>query len=487
MTGVNFVRRDLGRILPVYKLIRDCIRGSHAIKANGELYLPKPDPDNNSDTNNKRYESYKKRARFYNFTKRTLSGLIGQVFSVEPVIELPTQLEYLEENANGYGVTLEQLAKKAVEFNLAYSRGGILVDFPPTENGATVAQLQSGEIAPTINVIDPATIINWRINRKGSQFYLSLVVIYESYYLEDDGFELKECPQFRVLKIDSKSGIYIQQIWREPIASEYSDAIPKKQFEVLPEVYIPKDANGNFLTKIPFVFFGSQNNDPLIDEPNFADLAELNIGHYCNSADYEEACYTLGQPTVVASGISKNWFEDVLNKEIRLGSLGGIPLPPGADAKLLQVAPNTMPMEAMQHKERQAVALGAKLVEQNQVQRTAFEAKIEATSDGSVLCSSVRNVNDAFNWALKTALIFTGGDESQIKFELNTDFSISKSSVEEQQNIIKSWQAGAIDWLEMRTGLRKAGTAFQDDEEAKTNVSNEQVAAMGLAMPVNSP
>ena len=46
---------------------------------------------------------------------------------------------------------------------------------------------------------------------------------------------------------------------------------------------------------IPFQFLGSENNDTSIDDSPLYDMAEVNIGHYRNSADYEEAAYRSGE------------------------------------------------------------------------------------------------------------------------------------------------------------------------------------------------
>ena len=64
----------------------------------------------------------------------------------------------------------------------------------------------------------------------------------------------------------------------------------------------PLDAKGMPFNEILFQFVGAENNSPDIDFPPLYDLAELNIGHYRNSADYEETSFIAGQPTPVVSG-----------------------------------------------------------------------------------------------------------------------------------------------------------------------------------------
>jgi hypothetical protein len=131
-------------------------------------------------------------------------------------------------------------------------------------------------------------------------------------------------------------------------------------------------------------------------------------------------------------------------------------------------------------KERQMVALGAKLVEQKQVQRTAFESKIEATAEGSTLSSVAKNVESAYSKALQWCAMLVGLGSSEIVFKLNTDFDISKMTPEERSQAIKEWQAGAITFSEMRTVLRRSGTATEDDAVAKDKIDAELENAMNL-------
>lgn len=488
MPNVSFARPEIAKLLPLYYLIRDAISGEPTIKDARTKYLPMPNAEDQSAENKARYDAYLKRAVFYNVARRTLFGLVGQVFMRDPVIKVPPLLEPLVANATGSGINLIQLAKKAVSFNLAYSRGGVLVDYPTTEEngGATIADLEAGSIRPTMYVYAPTEIINWRVINRGAEELLSLVVIFETWCVQDDGFEMKNAGQFRVLRLDEK-GEYVHEVWREPQPTKADGTkIPKGNFSVH-EVYKPTDAQGNRLTEIPFMFFGSENNDPNADNPNFYDLASLNLAHYRNSADYEESCYIVGQPTPVLTGLTEEWVNNVLKGAVNFGSRGGIPLPAGADAKLLQAEPNTMLKEAMDAKERQMVALGARLVEQKEVQRTATEAELEAASEGSSLASATKNVSQAFEWGLKWAARWIGQPDSAVKFELNTDFDIARMSPEERQKVVEEWQKGAITFEEMRTSLRKAGIATEKDEIAKVKIAKDTAEAMALVPVENTP
>lgn len=476
MPNVDFHLPEVRALMPQYMLINDCVAGSISVKAKGVKYLPQPNPSDISEMNVRRYDQYRERAVFYNVTRRTTGGMVGQVFQQAPVIELPPKLKVLEKNATGTGVSLVGLAKSATRAVITKGRAGLFVDFPDVGDEVVSQQdVEKRGVRPTINFYEPEQIINWRIIDNGAEEILSLVVLKETYIVKDDGFEQTKRKQWRVLRlvgtVDEKNQpnggfAFICEIWRE------SQTAPFK-------TYNPEGADGKPLDRIPFSFIGSENNDPELDEPPMFDLADLNIAHYRNSADYEEACFIVGQPTLALIGLTPEWYKEVLGSTIDFGSRGGIPLPVGGDAKLLQTNETTMAFEGMQHKERQMVALGAKLVEMKTVQRTATEAGIDANNETSTLVSTAENVSAAFTWAIETAGLYAGSSGG--KFELNKEFDLSRLTPEEQKAVIATWQAGGISRTEMRNRLRHGGLATQDDKTAFAEIDAEQQAQREVA------
>ena len=126
-------------------------------------------------------------------------------------------------------------------------------------------------------------------------------------------------------------------------------------------------------------------------------------------------------------------------------------------------------------------ALGAKLIEPKKVQSTATEAAIAETSEASVLSSLAKNVSQAYQKALAFAGNFLGEyDPEKFIYELNTDFSIAKMNAQERQQLIAEWQSELITWNEAREGLRKAGVAYEKDEDARKLIDSEAAARGGF-------
>jgi hypothetical protein len=481
MPNVAFIHPMVRALQSSYELIADCLAGETQVKFRQTKYLPQPNADDQSEENVARYRAYLTRAVFYNVAQRTQAGMVGQVFLRPPAVEAPAALEPVVTDATGSGVPLDQLAQEATGFAIGFGRCGLYVDYPSVaieasaegegtgEFGATLAQLESGDVRPTMRVISPKDCINWRVIQRGAKLVLSLVVFREDQIISDDGFETKVRDQWRVLRLD-EGGQYTIEIYRNRTGTT-----PDEKYE-------PRDAAGNRFNDIPFTFIGAMNNDPKPGIMPMYDLCSVNMAHYRNSADYEEAVYMLGQPTPWFGGLTEQWVKEVMGGRVLLGSRAAVLLPANSSAGLLQTLPNTMAKEAMDQKEAQMIALGAKLIEASQTQRTATEANYDNVSETSILSSVAGNVAKAFEFALAWAARFVGAPETGIAYNLNTEFDLVKLTPQERQQLLAEWQGGAITFEEYRDNLRRAGVATMSDAQAKSKIAAEEAERMAAAV-----
>lgn len=477
MPNVGFVREEVRKRLPQYELIRDCLAGEAQIKYRKTKYLPMPNPEDTSKDNEARYDAYLTRAVFFGTAEKTQGDLVGQVFLREPEFKVPAILQPVVDDATGSGVPLKQTAQAAAANALAYGRLGLYVDYPSTaiinddgteeDQPASVADIEAGDIRPTIRVIEPWDCINYRVKARGAKVILSLVVFREDRIIEDDGFETKKKDQWRVLRLDENDQ-YVIEIYHNKTGAE-----PNERYE-------PRDAAGNRFNEIPFTFVGSLNNEPTPNPPPMYQLCSLNVHHYMNSADYEESVFITGQPTIAAAGLTEEWVNKVLGGRVSMGARGGIPLPVGASIELLQAQPNTLAKEAMDQKEDQMLSIGAKFRRPDQVQRTATESSIDNIAETSTLSKVAQNVAAGLKWALEWAAFFVGASEAGIKVDMNTEFDLVELTPEQQSQIIQAWKDGAISFEEMRAALRRGGIATLDDKAAKASIEEEQAAMVKL-------
>lgn len=469
---VATVRPEVATAIGDWELIRACVEGERAVKKLGDKVLPRPNPTDTSKENVARFNAYMMRAVWYNVTGRTLEGLVGYVFSKEPTVTLPDTMAILETDVDGTGTSIHQQAKKALGRVLSFGRCGLFVDYP-TGDGAPVSRkdLQDGKVRPTICFYEPEQIINWKLATVGAQTVLVLLVLRETYAKVEDEFCDTLGTRYRVLEL--KGNVYTVRLFDED--------------GTLLQTYVPQDASGSPITSIPFLFVGSETNDSTLDRAPLQDLAFLNLAHFRNSADYEEASFLVGQPTPWLAGLTESWVKDIMKGKLNLGSRGAILLPVGGSAGLLQAEPNTMPKEAMEHKERQMVALGAKLVEAKEVQRTATEAGLEHASEASMLTAAANNVFAAYLAALKLCGLFVGSTATDLAYDLSEPLVLTALAPDQATALISLLQAGLIDYEEARWTVKKGGMAWKDDEEVRENNAADMLVPTGKPDPQPDP
>lgn len=461
--NVDFVRPEVVAAGPRWKKVRDCLVGDEAIKKAGRLYLPMPNPTDKSAENCGRYDNYKERAVFYNVTRRTVDGWNGQVFSREPISRFPDEMDEIWYDVDGEGSSIDQQAKLALGSVMGYGRGGLLVDYPRVEGPLTIKEIRDGYIRPTIHFYSPESIINWRLRKIGAAYVPELIVLKEQVSgISSDGFSITTNNQCRVLRLTANEEYQIET-W---IKSD------KDELWVMQSKYFMLDPTGQPVSRILFFPLGIGQNNFNVDLSPTYDLAVLNIGHYRNSADYEDSCFMVGQPTPVVAGLTQEWVEEVFKGRIELGSRAVIPLPVGGSAQLLQVNPNSMTMEAMRHKEAQMVALGARIIKDDSVSKTLGESQMDEAGDSSILATAAKNVSAAYSKALQVCGYLMGirGGREAFQYLLNTDFPAARLTPNERAQLILEWQAEAISQSEMRAGLRRGGIATLDDEKFREEV-----------------
>ena len=466
-----------------WQLVRDCVEGSDAIKTakargvstddnkqtitgihnlSGSRYLPVPNPSDDSKENIDRYQQYKLRASFVNFTGHTKDGFTGMIGRKKSVIELDASVEELKENSDGTGQSLQQLIQAIISDTLETGRYGLLADFPVSEAGQTAAQTNG--LQATIKRYPAESIINWRESVIDSQSVLTMVVLSEQVEkVGEDGFSVEVVTHHRVLLLED--GIYIQRLYDED-----GDLIVDKAGN---SDLIPRKSDGSNWTEIPFQFIGSEDNSPTPDKAPLYDLAEVNISHYRNSADFEESSFLVGQPTPVISGLTQSWVDEVLKSGVNFGSRSAILLPSEANAQLLQANSNQMPDRGMELKEDQMIKIGAKIITDGGGVETAESAKIRFAGQNSKLGVLVTNVeNGALNVVIWCMEFMGGSGENTL--EVNRDFYEATVNPQVLVANMQLLDRNIIAKSDLRKNLRGSGLieAERTDEEIDEEIGD---------------
>jgi len=441
--------------------MRDTSVGLRAVSKRGSTYLPRlGGQDTDSDPN---YLNYKDRAQFFDAVSRTIDTMSGHIFRKAPVITLPTALEEYRKDIDMNGTSLEGFASKAVDEVLEVGRTGILVEYPQkeeTENPLTGEQAARMGLRPYLTSYKAEKILNWKTGRVNNATVLVNVWLEEEYEAEDET-EI----QIRELYLD---GVYGQRVWRQVKGDWYVYS------EVTPTL------NGKGIFEIPFYFVGVKEMGCAIQNPPLEGLADVCLGFYRNSADYENALHVAGTPTP--------WVNGVTNRdempEMHLGSNTFLMLPPEAQAGFLQCGSDGVAAlkEAMQEKKQEMAALGAQILkEDKRVNESGNSLAIKRGGENSVLASIAGSIEMTMEKALRFMAEWVGATPDDVSVELNKDYLPSPMD----SGMLREWTAaylsGAISFDTYFDGmiageLVNEGLTADDERDRK----EQDAPALGL-------
>jgi hypothetical protein len=420
-----------------WEKVRACLEGEEVVKQQGAALLPKP-----SGQTTEQYDAYRARASFYAICERTLRGLSGLVLRNAPAITVPPRLEPILKTATTDGHTMDVLVSEVLDEVMALGRYGLLVDYPV---GATSTDV------PSFATYKAEDIVNWRVSILNGKRVVTRVVL--SDFADDDDEGSSES----YLELEIVNGVYMSRHYT------VDNGQPVLVSERQPTV------GGRMLNGIPFVFMSPYNLKPATSKPPFLDLANMNIAHYRNSADYEHALFLTAQPTPWISG---NITEADKPRSIGAGSLWC--LPEGASAGMLEFsgAGLAAQRQAMMDKEDRMAALGARMIKDaSTAAETAETARLRGRAETSLLASTVRMVQAGIKSALSIAAEWVGASADDVDVRLNTDFVEARLSAQELTTLVAAWQSGAISRETMHVNLQKgeimpSDRSWEDEKDA---------------------
>ena len=404
-----------------------------------------------------RQKEYEDGAILYNFTARTLQGMVGSVTSKPATITLPDGISYMTEDSDGNGKSLMSMAADALREVMSVGRGAFLVDVPNIPEGAlSLADQQAGALRPYVTWYDAECVVNWR--KDGTQIILLELFEYAS---KENEFYTYIGERYRVCEL--VDGYYQQRIYEFEHLGE----------QPYSEVIIEPRVRGQRLDYIPIVVVGSNNNDLAIDPPPLTPLAELNIGHLRNSADNEEASFVCGQPTMflsIGSSMSSEQFAEANPGGVKIGCRVGHVLGDGGSAQLLQASEVSLPLKNMELKEQQAIQIGAQLITPSQ-QITAEAARIQRGADTSVMGMAANNVSEAVEQCLRWCAEIAGAT-GEVVFELNTEFFLTIMTWADAVQAMTLINAGLLPRAALWQSMRDAGLTNWTDDELQEGIDN---------------
>lgn len=423
---------------------RAAFDGGDAIKAGGELYLPRI----STDQTDQQYAKYKQQALWYGACRATLDLYTGMVFSKAVQYTGIAADDALVTDSDMAGKPFSEVMESALDDVIKFGRYGILVDFsgqvPPGTSQKKAKQLEARPYCAAYSCFD---IRNWHTSRINGHMML-------------DGLILAEGDKKRRWLILDDSGFHAQ-VW---IESEKSDATGKKVWAMESDM-VPL-FNGKPMAFIPFFFFDAEYGSSKCETPPLLELVDINISHYITMAELEHGRFFCGLPMAIFAGFNFKEGEKVVMGSSEAYSSSDAAAKAywmeftGAGLSELRLARS--------EKEDWLSHLGGGLLNPGTTGAEAAETmKIRRSGANATLASIASAVSMVGTKVLSLMSQWSGGPE--VSVSLNTEFLPASVSPQEIDSLLKAVQSGDFRRLDFIKRLQVAGIIGQAEDADRIN------------------
>lgn len=393
---------------PSVQLVRALWGGNEALHdaEHAKQFLP-PNPGEHAED----YKVRLNRAVFHNFYRRTVEGLTGLIYRVDPVLndDVPAQTVEHWENIDGEGTHGDVFVREQTQEAIHAGHGAILVEYPQTDGDQTLKDEQ-GEIRPYWVPIKKEDLISWRTEKTGGKVVLTQLVVRERAMVPFGDYGEREQVRYRVFR------------------REDTGRVTWELLEVHDNRTVVEIAEGDYptQTEIPVVEIPSSGSDGLFESvPPLLDFAYMNRAHYNQWSDQDTSIHKTCSPFLFFAGAD--------------------PIAEGQPAPQVVIGPNTMvrasnPQASLNYTSHNGAALGsvkaaidelkadmgtvglAMLAPQKRTAETAEAKRLDKATSDSALAVTARAVQDAVEKCLYFHARYLKGQPDGGSITINRDF-----------------------------------------------------------------
>lgn len=452
--------------------VRDCVRGAFFVKLKQTDYLPHPSSlDKTSPSAKMRYQQYIAGAEYDEIPSQTLKALIGKMELESAEIEAPDRLEYLLEDADGDGMSINAMMEQAASNVLAVKWHVLVADYQglsdlPAQD-VSLADLKELKPRATIKQYSRDSVVYWHHERIGGKMQLSYICFYEQAILFNPASMVqKKIDSYLILALDENGDYYQQKV---VVGSDGLQQGERNYMQV-----------GNSALKwlpVQIVCDEALQAGMLPQEMGYlSGIVDLTLARYQVSAEYKEAMRML-PPTTNFYGIgSLDWetFKEINGRDYVATGAGAVNIFSGDSKGELLSANIALEGYERYFKDNEAKlrALGAVFPADLSGNRTATEVQTYSEEQSSRLVGLANQLEGAFARILKYCLMFEGlipqdnvEQSGDVSVRLKKDFGQSRISAQDVQQIRELYMSGLIDKKEAIDQLSAGGWTISSAEE----------------------
>ena len=430
------------------QVCRDLMEGVDALRQQATLYLPQKDMEKDSV-----YRKRLNQATLYNAFRRSISGLVGRVFSkAVKVVDGPEDRLPWYDNIDFMGNNIGVFSKDVFETAMSEGVSFILVDFPPATNMETLEDEKMSDIPrrPYWVHIKPHEVIGWRITNTNGVPTLAHIRVRQVIEQPEGEYGVTLVERVRV--------------YEPGICKEYSQANDEQD----PEVFY-KEYEMGIKDHIPIVPVFTNRTSYMTAEPALYDLAILNIRWYQSNSTQDHI-------------LDYARFPILFGKKIFHEEGADVPFGPSnmihstdAEADLQYVEHEGHAIQAgdeslVKLEDRMAALSYEPLLAKRSGNETATRTAIDSAAATSTLQAWALQLKDALEQCLVYSDMWMGGDGKKTgTIQLNTDYALTISQTD-YDNLAKLRNDGELSratlWAELsRRGM--LGPDFDPEEETE--------------------
>lgn len=454
-----------------WRLIKDLLGGTKAMRLAREEYLPKFEGEDE-----KAYNARLKRAYLYNHYKKAVDALVGKPYS-KPVTypeDITPELEIIAKDFDMQGNDITIFTKNWFACALANGHSFCLVDYPNIAGDRyTRRDEKMKNIRPYAVHFKPYDVIGWKsISMNGVQKLLQVRIKQAINRPEGEFGEVED---------------YVIRVYDwDPVLNTVSWRV----FEDKGELGWVETSFGTMvgMDEIPIVCLYTNQKGFFLSEPPLLDLAYLNVAHWQTTSDHRTIIHLQASPILFAKG----WPKNELPSTVQIGA-NRMLVSSNPDASLSYVEHTGTAIGKIESYitklEDQMAAMAIKLMaEKRPGGVTATEVTVDASAAESALKSMVSSLQDAVDYVIYFMLLWSGDkpkDDDIPQFKVNNDFGLMFGNDLIANWLLKAQSLGIITRKTVGEGAKSLGYLDEDldmDEELgaadeETRIALENAAA----------
>jgi hypothetical protein len=202
------------------------------------------------------------------------------------------------------------------------------------------------------------------------------------------------------------------------------------------------------------------------------DLVYENVGHYQQSADYDDGLHYTAIPTPVILGADPPFDDAGKPRPVGIGGSNFLFLKSAeggaVDAKYMEFSGAGLGeiRQALETSESRMAILGARIISaEKKGVETAEAARIHRAGENGVLGAYARNMSDKLTQALRLMLRWNGVPEDVCEawsYTLNTDYDDTKTDAAMLSAVISARQSGDLPRKSVYLAVKQAGYLPED-------------------------